>query len=65
MGSKTNVNRKQQEENIRTMQAPGVFSLGFITNVLPAVHATGNIHSGIIAGKLNGALYLNIYVYIL
>ena len=44
------------------MQAPGVFSLGFITNVLPAVHATGNIHNGIIAGKLNGAFIIYIIV---
>lgn len=36
------------------MAAPGHFSDGFMTNVFPAVTARGNIHKGIIAGKLNG-----------
>mmetsp|Transcript_29977 Transcript_29977/g.73012 ORF Transcript_29977/g.73012 Transcript_29977/m.73012 type:complete len:355 (-) Transcript_29977:102-1166(-) len=35
--------------------APGSFSLGFSTNVLPHTAASGAIHIGIIAGKLNGA----------
>ncbi len=35
---------------------PGSFSDGFSTNVLPAVTATGNIHRGIMAGKLNGQI---------
>lgn len=39
-----------------TIEAAGVFSDGFKTNVFPAVTLTGNIHSGIMAGKLNGAL---------
>ena len=34
--------------------APGSRSDGFNTIVFPAVTANGNIHSGIIAGKLNG-----------
>ena len=34
--------------------APGSFSDGFSTKVLPAAMATGHIHSGTIAGKLNG-----------
>jgi len=33
--------------------APGTLSDGFNTNVLPQVIASGNIHNGIIAGKLN------------
>lgn len=36
------------------MAAPGHFSDGFITNVFPAAIASGNIHNGIIAGKLKG-----------
>ena len=38
------------------MEAPGSFSEGFSTNVLPVVHAMGNIHSGIMAGKLKGQM---------
>lgn len=38
------------------MAAPGHFSDGFITNVFPAAIARGNIHSGIIAGKLKGQI---------
>jgi hypothetical protein len=38
------------------MEAPGSFSEGFSRNVLPAVHATGKIHRGTIAGKLKGAM---------
>ncbi len=34
----------------------GSFSLGFSTNVLPHARATGNIHIGTIAGKLNGVM---------
>ena len=34
----------------------GSRSLGFNTNVLPHAIATGNIHSGTIAGKLNGVI---------
>mmetsp|Transcript_597 Transcript_597/g.2120 ORF Transcript_597/g.2120 Transcript_597/m.2120 type:complete len:277 (+) Transcript_597:1909-2739(+) len=33
--------------------APGTLSDGLIIMVLPAAHAIGNIHSGIMAGKLN------------
>ena len=36
--------------------APGSFSEGFRTNVLPAVTAIGNIHRGIMAGKLKGQM---------
>ena len=36
--------------------ATGSFSDGFRTNVLPHASATGNIHSGTIAGKLNGVM---------
>ncbi len=36
--------------------APGSFSEGFRTKVLPAVTAMGNIHNGIMAGKLKGAM---------
>ena len=39
-----------------SIAAPGHFSDGFMTNVLPAATARGNIHSGIIAGKLNGQI---------
>mmetsp|Transcript_32087 Transcript_32087/g.47394 ORF Transcript_32087/g.47394 Transcript_32087/m.47394 type:complete len:213 (+) Transcript_32087:543-1181(+) len=35
---------------------PGVFSEGFSTKVLPAAMARGNIHNGIMAGKLNGQM---------
>ena len=38
------------------IQAPGSFSDGLITMVLPHAVATGNIHKGIIAGKLNGVI---------
>ena len=41
--------------------APGSFSDGFSTNVLPAVTASGNIHSGTIAGKLNGQMPAHTY----
>ena len=34
----------------------GSCSEGFSTNVLPVTMAIGNIHSGIIAGKLNGVM---------
>ena len=37
-------------------EAPGSFSEGFSTNVLPQAIAIGNIHSGTIAGKLNGVM---------
>ena len=36
--------------------APGSFSEGLSTKVLPAVTAMGNIHSGIMAGKLKGQM---------
>jgi hypothetical protein len=36
--------------------APGTLSDGFNTYVFPRVIAIGNIHIGIIAGKLNGAI---------
>lgn len=35
--------------------APGTLSDGLRTKVFPQVMASGNIHNGIIAGKLNGA----------
>ena len=38
----------------RIRDADGSFSLGLRTNVLPQAIATGNIHIGTIAGKLNG-----------
>src|SRR5207302_1942140 len=34
----------------------GTFSEGFNTKVLPQARATGNIHKGTIAGKLNGVM---------
>ena len=34
----------------------GTFSLGLSTKVLPHTMATGYIHSGTIAGKLNGVM---------
>jgi hypothetical protein len=39
-----------------SMQFPGSCSDGFITKVLPVVTAMGNIHRGIIAGKLKGQM---------
>ena len=36
--------------------ADGSFSLGFSTNVLPQMMASGNIHIGTMAGKLNGVM---------
>lgn len=36
--------------------AEGSFSLGLSTNALPQARATGNIHIGTIAGKLNGVI---------
>ena len=38
------------------MDAPGSFSDGFKTKVLPVVQAMGNIHRGIMAGKLKGQM---------
>mmetsp|Transcript_91885 Transcript_91885/g.297332 ORF Transcript_91885/g.297332 Transcript_91885/m.297332 type:complete len:202 (+) Transcript_91885:746-1351(+) len=38
------------------MVVRGTRSEGFMTNVLPQVMATGNIHRGIMAGKLKGAM---------
>lgn len=38
------------------MLAPGSFSLGFKTKVLPAVTAIGYIHRGTMAGKLKGQM---------
>ena len=38
------------------MADSGTRSEGFMRNALPAVVAGGNIHSGIIAGKLKGAM---------
>ena len=37
--------------------AEGAFSVGLSTYVLPVAIANGYIHSAIIAGKLNGAMY--------
>ncbi len=34
----------------------GTFSLGLRTNALPQAMASGNIHSGTMAGKLNGVM---------
>ena len=39
------------------MAHSGTFSLGLSTKVLPHASATGNIHSGTIAGKLNGVTF--------
>ena len=36
--------------------APGSLSDGLTTMVFPAINAIGNIHNGIIAGKLNGQI---------
>lgn len=38
------------------MVAPGSLSEGLMTMVFPAINANGNIHKGIIAGKLNGQI---------
>src|ERR1051325_2966129 len=38
------------------MLVSGTFSLGLRTNVLPHAMATGYIHNGTIAGKLNGVI---------
>ena len=38
------------------MVAPGSRSDGFITITLPVTKAIGNIHKGIMAGKLNGVI---------
>jgi hypothetical protein len=38
------------------MDAPGSFSEGLRRKVLPQVTDRGNIHSGIMAGKLNGVM---------
>jgi hypothetical protein len=38
------------------MQAPGSLSDGLIMKVLPHTRAKGNIHRGIIAGKLKGVI---------
>ena len=38
------------------MAVSGTFSLGLSTNVLPQAMAMGYIHSGTIAGKLNGVM---------
>ena len=38
------------------MAAPGSLSEGFNMKVLPHAIASGNIHKGIMAGKLNGQM---------
>ena len=38
------------------IEAPGSFSEGLSTKVLPAAIARGHIHSGTIAGKLKGQM---------
>jgi hypothetical protein len=38
------------------MDAPGSFSEGLSRKVLPQVTASGNIHRGIMAGKLKGVM---------
>ncbi len=38
------------------LAAEGSFSLGLSTNVLPQAMASGNIHIGTMAGKLNGVM---------
>lgn len=40
----------------RIVEAPATFSDGFIIYVLPHTTDNGNIHNGIITGKLNGAI---------
>jgi hypothetical protein len=47
----------------RSMAAPGSFSEGFRTIVLPVVTHTGNIQRGTIAGKLNGQIPAQTCVY--
>src|SRR6185369_18010916 len=42
--------------SIMSNAVSGTFSLGFSTNVLPQTRASGNIHIGTIAGKLNGVI---------
>lgn len=42
--------------SIKYTDAPVTFSEGFKTNVFPQVIARGNIHKGIIAGKLKGVI---------
>ncbi len=39
-----------------SMHSVGSFSDGFITKVFPVAMATGNIHIGTMAGKLNGLM---------
>jgi hypothetical protein len=39
---------------ISIMHAPGSRSDGLMTDVFPKTTATGNIHNGIMAGKLKG-----------
>ena len=45
-----------REELGEDSDAPGSFSEGFRTNVLPHAIAFVSIHSGTIAGKLNGVM---------
>ncbi len=45
-----------REGGVRTMAAPGSRSEGFSTKVLPHTVARGNIHRGIMAGKLKGQM---------
>lgn len=42
--------------SINIIVAPGSLSDGLMMLVLPHVMATGNIHNGIMAGKLNGVM---------
>jgi hypothetical protein len=45
-----------EASSARRKEADGSFSDGFSTNVLPHAIASGNIHIGTIAGKLNGVM---------
>ena len=44
------------QSRARRMDAEGSFSDGLSMNALPAAIATGNIHIGTMAGKLNGVI---------
>ena len=49
-------NPKSCRMDARSRAADGAFSVGLSTYVFPVAMAMGNIQSGIIAGKLNGAV---------
>jgi hypothetical protein len=51
-----NIVQLNNKLNVEDLADKGTLSEGFIRKVFPAVVAGGNIHSGIIAGKLKGAM---------